>query len=1201
MNGDRDVLRRRALVFACLFVSTAIHAFGAGHPDKPLSALVRPTPEMIRSYANLPMSFEANRGQTDSSVKFLSRGAGYTLFLTRDHAILIAAALAAYSGPETSALAGSCQQGVISTLKLVGANRRSQPEGIDQLPGTVNYFIGNDPKKWRTGIPTYTRVRYRNIYPGIDLLYYGNHRELEYDFVLAPGADAKLIRMRFDGVRHLQRAANGDLVASAPDGALTLRRPLVYQVEDGRRVPVHGKFVLAAQNTVRFRLGRYDRSKPLVIDPVLMYSTFLGGKGTDTAYAIAVDSSGEAYIAGSTSSTNFPVTPGAFQPQDNAAANQSLTGFVAKLNAAGTALVYATYLGGSGASSTITLNIDSIRAIAVDSAGDAYVTGTAGSTDFPVTQGAFQTTNKAAANEVPTSFVTELNPTGTALVYSTYLGGSGSPLCTANCSGYPGGDTGYGIAVDTAGEAFVTGQTYSTDFPVTSDAFQTTNHAAGAKEYNAFITKMNAAGTALVYSTYLGGSGAAGAGDSSAAIAVDSSGNAYVAGETASTDFPVTSEAFQTTLHASGSTYTYSDAFVSELNPTGTALVYSTFLGGSSSDFASGLAIDTSGNAYITGTTSSSNFPVTSGAFQTADNCTINGNPCSNAFITKVNPSGSALVYSTHLGGSGGVIHLSPTLSSADGDHATGIAIDSSGDAYVTGKTPSSNFPMTTGAYQSVNNDQTASGVGGYNAFITELNPMGTALVYSTYLGGNGWNPSDLVGVIMFGNGDQANALALDSANDVYVAGAATSSAFPVTGGTFQMTQPSTESTFVAKLNLNSSTAPGLTPTVTASPAPATVTSAQPIAVTVAVSGSSGSPTPTGAVQLSSTFYTSPFSALSNGSVTFDISGGTLPAEPACYPPSADILIATYIPDSSSSAMYEFSSGLSGVYVVAPCFTLAPQVTTVTAAQAQSQDLPMTLVGSAGNGLPTPTGTATLTAGSYTSTAATLSGGGASFSIPAGTLTASLNNVWVNYSGDSNYVPVTPSAGAIVNVVSGASTGFTISGTSVTVKAGATTGNASTITVTAFGNFKGDVYLTAAITSDPSGASYPPTFSFSSSDPIVGVSPGTTDLVIATTAPVPCTQTSQVRHGIPLQAGGAALACLLFFFLPLRRRGWEKLLGMVLLLMAFSSGMLACGGSSGGGSCKNGIAGTTPGTYTISLTGTSGLAKATGTVSLVVQ
>ncbi|MGB8031798.1 MAG: hypothetical protein WCF30_19265 [Terracidiphilus sp.] len=227
-----------------------------------------------------------------------------------------------------------------------GASSAVKPTGDQQLPGTVNYFISSDPAKWRTGIATYARVRYRGIYPGVDLLYYGNQRQLEYDFELAPGANAKTIRMQLVGARHVRRAANGDLLADTPEGSITLRRPAIYQMEGGRRIPVRGEFALAAGHTVGFRLGHYDHSRPLVIDPALLYSTFVGGNGGDVAYAIAVDASGETYIAGITSSMTFPVTPGAFQPQNNGG-TQTTNGFITKLNAAGTALVYSTYLGGS--------------------------------------------------------------------------------------------------------------------------------------------------------------------------------------------------------------------------------------------------------------------------------------------------------------------------------------------------------------------------------------------------------------------------------------------------------------------------------------------------------------------------------------------------------------------------------------------------------------------------------------------------------------------------------------------------------------------------------------------------------------------------------------------------------------------------------------------------------------------------------------
>jgi hypothetical protein len=358
-------------------------------------------------------------------------------------------------------------------MQLAGASSKVEPVGDEQLPGTVNYFIGRDPAQWRSNIPTYAKVCYPRIYPRIDLVFYGNEQQLEFDFVVAPGADPRLIRLRFGGANHLHLEANGDLLVTTANGPLAFHRPLVYQIADGHRHPIAGDFALLGKHTVGFRLGSYDRAKSLVIDPVLAFSTFLGGTGGgfgDQASAVAVDNSGNVYAAGITSSASFPVTSGSFQTTNHAVANQGTNAFITKLNPTGTALVYSTYLGGSGTSNCTG---DAASGLVVDSSGNAYVTGSACSTDFPVTPGAFQTTNKAAGNADGNAFVTKLNPTGTALVYSTYLGGSG----LAAESPY-GGDKGNAIAVDEAGDAYVTGRTFSTDFPVTPGAYQMSNHAA---------------------------------------------------------------------------------------------------------------------------------------------------------------------------------------------------------------------------------------------------------------------------------------------------------------------------------------------------------------------------------------------------------------------------------------------------------------------------------------------------------------------------------------------------------------------------------------------------------------------------------------------------------------------------------------------------------------------------------------------------
>jgi hypothetical protein len=786
------------------------------------------------------------------------------------------------------------------------------------------------------------------------------------------------------------------------------RRSTSNGSQDTFRKFLEGHYVLTAANQIHFALGPYDRTKALVIDPVLEYSTFLGGSGFfgDLSNAITVDTAGNVYVTGQTRSTDFPVTQGAYQTTDHATTNEITTAFVSKLNPTGTALVYSTYLGGSGTA----YGGDIASAVAVDTGGNVYVAGQTYSTDFPVTQGAVQSTNRAAANDTSNAFVTKLNPTGAALVYSTYLGGSGFQV------EYPG-DVATAIAVDAAGDAYVTGRSYSPDFSVTQGSFQTINNCTANECANAFITKLNPAGTALVYSTYLGGSGGNRVGyfgDTGNAIAVDTVGNAYLTGQAGSSDFPLTPGAYQTTNKAVANEAT--NAFVTKLNPTGTALVYSTYLGGSGGDIGSAIVADTAGNVYAAGQTGSADFPVTPGAFQTTyPGAAINS---ANAFVTKLNPAGTALVYSTYLGGSGGAVNVTPTLLFKGGDQASGLAIDGSGNAYVAGSTASADFPVTQDAFQATNHDQPPCGgncIGGYNAFITELNSTGSALLYSTYLGGNGINPEDFVGVAEFGYGDQANALALDNSSNVYVTGSAESYDFPVTAGAFQTTVNSRSgNAFVAKLDM-SATSTVTTPTVTVTPASSAITSARPLTVTVSVSGGSGNPTPTGTVTLASGTYASAATTLSGGSATINIPAGLLLAEPAGYS-SADGLIANYVPDTASSSTYNSSSGTALVYVVAPSISVTPSSSNLTWAQSQSQALPVAMAATGGTGNPVPTGTVTLTTGSYSSAATTLSSGNAAISIPPATLTTGFNTLNVSYSGDSNYLPVSVAGSALVTV-----------------------------------------------------------------------------------------------------------------------------------------------------------------------------------------
>lgn len=571
----------------------------------------------------VPLSFELNEGQTDEHVKFLSRRPGYTLFLTQSGAVLALrkggnkAPVGTLTGKRGAKPEPVATQ--VLRVKLVGANPHAKIEGLEQLLGKANYFIGNDPKKWHTNIPTYARIRYRDVYPGIDVAYYGTGQgQLEYDFIVAPGTDPKAITFRLEGAKKLLLNGESDLVATLPDGGqLVQHLPAIYQERDRKREQLQGRVVMRGKDAIGFELAKYDRHRAIYIDPGLVYSTYLGGSRMDIGTGIGVDSEGNAYVTGTANSADFPTTSGALQTSSNAIANGNFTAFVAKLNPSSSgeaSLVYSTYLGGS--------TDDQGMGIAVDSSGDAYVTGTTQSTDFPTTPGAFQTVNNGAGS----TFVTKLNPTGSSLLYSTYLGG------------YEGGFIIYalgqqhGIAADTSGDAYVTGSTLAISnsscagdgvpfdcctgpgtgtcipFPTTPGAYQTVNNAPGG--INVFMAKLDpsASGPAsLLYSTYLGGSGGAGAGG----IAVDSAGNAYLTG-VAGADFPITSGAFQTVSKGAAGAV---NSFVAKLNPSAAgaaSLVYSTYLGGSGinypgietiGDKGAGIAVDSAGVAYVTGTT----------------------------------------------------------------------------------------------------------------------------------------------------------------------------------------------------------------------------------------------------------------------------------------------------------------------------------------------------------------------------------------------------------------------------------------------------------------------------------------------------------------------------------------------------------------------------------------------------------------------
>src|SRR5216684_6676229 len=683
MSRDRSGITRSFLIpalrfFGCiaLVISSAVAA------ARPLTSL------------QLPLAFEPYRGRQWGEAQFLARTPGANVFLTAE-------------GPVFALVSGESFR-----MRLIGA-KPARLEGRDLQPGKVNYFVGDDPSAWRTGVPIYRQVASIRALPGVDLIFYGSQRQLEYDLKVAPGADPRAIRWVFEGTSGLRLDSDGSLVVAVGGAEVRQARPRIFQsLSRGRQREIAGEYVITGEKEVAFRLGDYDRAKALTIDPVLVFSTYLGGRRDDQGLGIAADSSGAAYITGVTTSGDFPIVAGTQRPSGSLS-----DAFVTKLNPAGTAIVYTTYLGGIGR--------DSGNAIAVDASGNAYVAGDTESSDFP-TLNPVQNSIGGRRN----AFVTKLSPTG-ALVYSTYLGGGGQ-------------DSAFGISVDGAGNAYVCGETRSSNFPTLAPL-----QASSGGGTDGFVAKLAPSGSQLVYSTYLGGSRE----DHANAIAVDASGAAYLAGDTTSTNFSVVAP-LQSRNAGSA------DVFVSKLNPAGSALVYSTYFGGGGPDSAQGIALDRSGSAVVVGYSLSVAFPTTAAAVQegnagygdafafklapdggsaiystlfggsrddwanavaldSAGNAHIVGltsspdfpavNPIQsnlaatyNAFVTALDPLGMAFLYSTFLGGSGG-------------DQGTAIALDPSGNVYLTGITASTNYP-TLAALQTSN-------AGGDDVLVSKLAP----------------------------------------------------------------------------------------------------------------------------------------------------------------------------------------------------------------------------------------------------------------------------------------------------------------------------------------------------------------------------------------------------------------------------------------------------------------------------------------------
>jgi hypothetical protein len=1044
----------------------------------------------------LPLAFEVNQGQTDPRIKYMARAGGYTLLLTANGAVF---ALRSSSPPATQATpkyswARSPQvtsrtkkdRTAAIRMRLLGGNPRAHVAASNQLPGRTNYFIGNDPGKWHANVPRYARISYRDVYPGVSMAFYGVQRQLEFDFIVAPGANPAPIRLGVSGASRITLDDTGNLLLSSSAGDVLLNMPVAYQEEDGARHPVEVRFVLRADNEVGFRVGDYDRSRKLVIDPSVSYATYLGGTFEDDGNAIAIDSSGNAYVTGQTTSTNFPIVPGSYRTTNAG----GLDVFVTKISADGSTLIYSTYVGGSGD--------DAGNAIAVDTSGDAFVAGVTGSaTDFPTTTGALQTIGGGDTD----AFVFELNPAGTRLTYSTYLGGTGVDIAN-------------GIALDSSGNTYIVGSTTSTDFP-THNAIQ----SSIAGESNGFVTQLNPSGSALVYSTYLGG----GTGDLATAIAVDSSNQAYVTGATQNPTFPTTAGVFQKTCGSDGTCNGgLDDAFVTVFKADGSGFVYSTFLGGESADQGYGIAVDSAGDAYVTGATVSDHFPLKL-PIQKA----YGGSQ--DAFVTALNPAGSALLYSTYLGGS------------LD-DTGTGIAVDGGNNVYVTGQTGSSDFPTA--------NPTQANLSGEDDAFVTEINSAGSQFLFSTYLGGSLEENSAIS--ISDGSIIAIGAIAVDKAGaNIYVTGDTFSTDFP-THSAYQPNNagPGYSDAFVAKyLQANFTISASSLSSFAVDPggsATSTITIgalggfSSSVALTCAVSPTTASP-PTCSFSLASVTPGTP------STLTVTTTASTTPAN-----------YTVSVTGTSGGFMHNTTASLSVQDFSISASPLNP------AAVNPGASATSTVTVSALNGFGAPV---TLTCSVSPLSANSPTCGFNQTSVAPGNSSMLTVGAPVLAPGANYNVTVTGTYGADVHstTVNLTVNGFLISATTpAAVNAGSST--TSTVTLTALNGYNLPVNLTCSVTG--TGAPLPACSATSFTiNPVTPTAKGVqTKLTISTTPPAK----AMVRRASVLSLWYAAMGLSLFGICLVAGGARRKNLCAVTLLSLVLGALfflLSCGGSNGPGAC----------------------------------